>query len=390
MLTWKRLCCGLLISYGALCAPSLAEEPDPPPPEEQKEKATAPKVDVVFVLDTTGSMGGLLEGAKRKIWSIANEIARGKPTPDIRIGLVAYRDKGDAYVTKKTDLTDDLDGIYKELKGFQAGGGGDTPEHVNAALKEAIEGMSWSAEKGALRVIFLVGDAPPHEDYGDAFDHASLAKQAIEKDIIVNAIRCGGNAKTGEVWEAIAKKAEGTFVTIDQDGGVAAAVKTPFDAELAELGERLGRTRVAFGGEKARRKLEAKEKDAEDALAAAPEDAKADRAAAMSKGLAAGGGYLEIDLISAIEAGEKKLSDLKDEELPDEMKTMTPEERQAYVDGKLKERDDIRKRIAELDEKRDAHLKAEAEKAGGKDGFDKAVRKAIQEQAKKKGIAFEE
>src|SRR5262245_9038157 len=74
-----------------------------------------PQVEVVFVLDTTGSMGSLLEGAKKKIWSIASEIARGKPSPRLKIGLVAYRDKGDAYVTKVTDLHEDLDKIYGEL-----------------------------------------------------------------------------------------------------------------------------------------------------------------------------------------------------------------------------------------------------------------------------------
>ena len=66
-------------------------------------------MEVVFCLDTTGSMGGLIEGAKEKIWSICNQIAGGKPTPDLKVGLVAYRDKGDDYVTKVYDLTDDLD-----------------------------------------------------------------------------------------------------------------------------------------------------------------------------------------------------------------------------------------------------------------------------------------
>src|SRR3954467_7079620 len=85
------------------------------------------KVEVVFCLDTTGSMGGLLDGAKAKIWSICNQIAGGKPTPDLKVGLVAYKDKGDAYVTKVTDLTDDLDAVHGELMKFTPDGGGDTP-----------------------------------------------------------------------------------------------------------------------------------------------------------------------------------------------------------------------------------------------------------------------
>src|SRR5436309_15303678 len=92
-----------------------------------------PKVEVVFCLDTTGSMGGLIEGAKQKIWAICNQVASGKPTPDLKVGLVAYRDKGDAYVTRVTDLTDDLDEVHKHLMGFKAEGGGDAPESVNQA-----------------------------------------------------------------------------------------------------------------------------------------------------------------------------------------------------------------------------------------------------------------
>ena len=83
---------------------------------EQVEKKDRPTLEVVFVLDTTGSMGGLLEGAKAKIWSIASRMASGKPSPHIRVGLVAFRDRGDAYITKRLDLTDDLDNVYKQLQ----------------------------------------------------------------------------------------------------------------------------------------------------------------------------------------------------------------------------------------------------------------------------------
>src|SRR4051812_37962948 len=66
-----------------------------------------PAVEVAFVLDTTGSMGALIDGAKRKIWSIATAIVDSNPDADIRMGLVAYRDVGDDYVTQKVDLTTD-------------------------------------------------------------------------------------------------------------------------------------------------------------------------------------------------------------------------------------------------------------------------------------------
>src|SRR5437899_2180445 len=84
--------------------------------------APRPEVEVVFCLDTTGSMGGLINAAKQKIWAISNQIASGKPTPRVKIGLVAFRDRGDTYVTKVFDLTDDLDAIHGQLMGFHAQG----------------------------------------------------------------------------------------------------------------------------------------------------------------------------------------------------------------------------------------------------------------------------
>src|SRR5947209_4393129 len=151
----------ILLSVGVLCAAGLA----PARGDEPVAKESQPRVEVVFCLDTTGSMKGLIHAAKQKVWAICNQITTGKPTPHVKVGLVAYRDRGDAYVTKVFDLTDDLDGIYGHLMGFQAQGGGDFPESVNQALYDAVTQVKWSTDKKTLKMIFLVGDAPPHMDY---------------------------------------------------------------------------------------------------------------------------------------------------------------------------------------------------------------------------------
>lgn len=90
-----------------------------------------PAVEVMFVLDTSSSMTGLIAAAKDKIWSTANTLTSAEPVPDIRMGLVGYRDRGDAYVTAFTPLSDDLDAVVARLMQFEAVGGGDTPESVN-------------------------------------------------------------------------------------------------------------------------------------------------------------------------------------------------------------------------------------------------------------------
>lgn len=141
--------------------PADAEVREVPKGDDGLVKGEArPVLEVAFVLDTTGSMGGLLEGAKQKIWSIASRMASGKPTPRIRVGLVAYRDRTDAYVTQTFDLSEDLDAVYKNLRSFTAGGGGDTPEHVGKGLADAVEKLSWTTQGRVARMIFLVGDAP--------------------------------------------------------------------------------------------------------------------------------------------------------------------------------------------------------------------------------------
>src|SRR6478672_6965914 len=187
-------------------------------PKEIKDRK--PNVEVVFCLDTTGSMGGLIEGAKQKIWSISNQIVAGKPTPNLKVGLLAYRDRGDVYITKLTELTDDLDRIYANIKEYKAEGGGDTPESVNQALNEAVIKFKWSDDKETLKIIFLVGDAPPHMDYKDDVKYPETCKKAVEKGILINTIQCGVDAECTKAWKDIAVKSEGSYVAIPQDGGV--------------------------------------------------------------------------------------------------------------------------------------------------------------------------
>lgn len=112
-------------------------------------------LELVFVLDTTGSMGGLIDGAKQRIWGIINEVMQKPSKPRVRVGLVAYRDIGDEYVTKLLPITEDLDKAYTTLMDYQAGGGGDTPENVRKALAEGVRNAGWSkAGRGLARSSF--------------------------------------------------------------------------------------------------------------------------------------------------------------------------------------------------------------------------------------------
>jgi hypothetical protein len=340
--------------------------------------AARPRVEVAFVLDSTGSMGGLIEGAKQKIWSIANSIIVGKPTPEVRIGLVTYRDRGDEYVTKRFDLTADIDTVFQNLQSFAADGGGDDPESVNQALDEAVNRLSWSADRSVLKIIFLVGDYPPHMDYADDVKYTVSCQAAARKGLIINTVQCGDVPATTEVWQQIARLAEGSYVALAQSGNMT-VMATPFDEEIAKTSAALGGTVIAYGDDA--RQAEARHK-VENA-AGAPASVAADRAA---YNLASGGKAIQGrgDLLSDIEDGTIDPARLAPELLPLEMRKMTTPQRTAYIAKQKTARDSLNRTLADLGRKRADYISAEQKRlavAGTGDAFDTKVAEIIAAEA---------
>jgi len=343
-----------------------------------------PRIEVCFVLDTTGSMGGLIEGAKQKIWSIANEMISAQPTPELKLGLIGYRDRGDEYVVKSFSLTDDIDAIYGHLRDFQAAGGGDTPESVNEALAEAIHKMPWSSDNKVLKIIFLVGDAPPHMDYPNSPKYPDLCREAAKKDLIINTIQCGEMAETKPIWQEIAKLSEGSYVGISQSGNVA-VISTPMDKELSRLNERIGATLIPYGDSKLQAEVHAKYAVA----ASAPVSAMADRLSYNSKtGKAVQG---RGELVDALNDKRLKLDEIDQKKLPTELQKLDRDELQKRIAKTRDERADLQKQIVEVSKKREAYIQSENKRlaAEGKgDAFDQKVTETLHAQAAKKGISY--
>ena len=343
-----------------------------------------PRIEVCFVLDTTGSMGGLIEGAKQKIWSIANEMISAQPTPELKLGLIGYRDRGDEYVVKSFSLTDDIDAIYGHLREFQAGGGGDAPESVNEALAEAIHKMPWSSDSKVLKIIFLVGDAPPHMDYPNGPKYPDLCREAAKKDLIINTIQCGEMAETKPIWQEIAKLSEGSYVGISQSGNVA-VISTPMDKELSRLNERIGVTLIPYGDSKLQAEVHAKYAVA----ASAPVSAMADRLSYNSKtGKAVQG---RGELVDALNDKTLKLDEIDQKQLPAELQKLDRSELQKRIAKARDERADLQKQIVEVSKKREAYIQSENKRlaAEGKgDAFDQKVTETLHAQAAKKGISY--
>jgi Mg-chelatase subunit ChlD len=334
------------------------------------------EIDVVFALDTTGSMGGLLDGAKRTIFSIASHIKETNRNASLRIGLVAYRDTYDDYITRVFPMTEDIDNVFVELSQLTAGGGGDLPEHVNKALFDALA-MPWRTK--AAKMVFLVGDAPPAVRH-DAPDTETLAAQAAAQQITINTVRCGSNGDTELAWQRIASTAGGEYSSIVQDGGVR-EIATPYDAKMAELSRRIDESTIIYGDDGDRGRFDRKMA----AAAAAPATTAASRAdyyvtAGPSKGRD------DKDLVTGVIEGKVSIGSLEADKLPADLRNLDETERAAQIKARAEERQRLQAELAEVTGKRRQYLAKESAAAGASagSGFDAEVAKTVDKTLAKK------
>ncbi|OZG69734.1 hypothetical protein BTA51_29355 [Hahella sp. CCB-MM4] len=357
-----------------------------PPLAQTQDK---PKVEVVFVLDTTGSMSGLIQAAKENIWSIATTMASAKPAPEIKIGLVAYRDRSDAYVTRVTDLSSDLDSMYATLMDFQADGGGDNPESVNQALYDAVHRISWSEDKNAYKVIFLVGDAPAHMDYQDEVQYPETLKIANQRGIIVNTIQAGSAPDTHQEWMRIAGLNQGEYFQVSQSGN-AVAIATPFDDQIASLSKDLDETRMYYGSTEERQKM-AEKKAATEKLHAASSKASQAKRAMFNTSAAGEGNFLgDNELVEDIATGKVEFDSIAPSSLPEPMQALDKNEQLKLIKEKSEEREALRKQIAELTQQRQQFIEAKVKESGAEEeSLDYKIYSTVKAQAADIGLSYE-
>lgn len=371
--------------------PKTPPAPMPPPkPPAQTPIAVdqqRPRIEAVFVLDATGSMGGLIQAAKENIWSIASNMASAQPTPELRIGLVAFRDRGDDYVTRVFDLSTDLDSMYATLMDVQADGGGDHPEAVNKALYDAVHGMSWSQDASTYRTVFLVGDAPPQR-YPDEPATEEVLTTAAARGILVNSIQAGNQPDTRQAWQQIASLGQGDYFQVGQQGS-RIAVTTPFDDRIAALSKELDATRLFFGEPEAQAAMAAKQAAADKLHAGASPESRAKRA--VFNTTAGGRGNLlgTNELVDAVSSGRVELDEIAPAHLPTPLRELSPEERERTIAQQAARRAEISAEIDRLGAERQAHIDASLAKQEGKeDSLDYRLLRTVQAQAAKKGLVY--
>lgn len=347
-----------------------------------------PKIQVALILDTSGSMDGLIDQAKSQLWKMVNELATSKrdgKIPSIELALYEYGK--DAIAAEKghlqalVPLTNDLDLVSEKLFALQTNGG---EEYCGWAIKDATQTLEWSTNKEDLKIVIIAGN----EGFNQGpEDYKVSCKEAITNGIVVNTIFCG-DCKEGIrlLWQDGADRAEGKYLCINQNDKVA-HIPTPFDSELGQLNDKLNETYIAYGAEGAMRQQRQVTQDANAATYGAGNVAS--RAASKSKKSAYNN--KEWDAVDAMEEDEEIVEEMEEEYLPDEMKGMTVEERKKYIKDKAEERANIQKEIQEIAEKREAFIaKKRKEEAGNSNNtLDQVMLKTIREQATKRGYEFE-
>jgi hypothetical protein len=371
-----------LISYLLLITLSLLIFTLPLAAAPEKNQAL---IQLAILLDTSNSMDGLIEQAKTQIWSIVNELARAKKdgkSPRLEVGLYEYGNNNipvnKGYVRLVQPLTSDLDKISEELFKLTTNGG---DEYCGKVINDATQSLKWSSSNDHYKMIVIAGNEPFTQG---TTDYKKACKTAAGKGIIINTIFCGDFQEGVETkWKDGADLSDGTYANINQDQQMI-AINAPQDGEILKLGQELNKTYVPYGalGESSQKR---QEKEDANALSAAPE-AAVQRSAAKSSALYENSVW---DLVDAVKAkGFGVLDNIKDEELPPEMKKMTKAERKAYLENKLKQRGAIQNKINQLNKERQVYVDKEMQRQSKDNSLGKAIVTAIRAQAGQKNFKF--
>jgi hypothetical protein len=363
--------------------------PDPikPIPEPPIVENDRPVVQIALLLDTSSSMDGLIEQAKSQLWKIVNAFDPAKlngKRPRLEIAIYEYGNDSlspaSGYIRQVIPFSEELDRVSEALFALTTNGGS---EYAGQALQTALADLEWSKSKGALKLAFIAGNEDFHQG---PMNPGEIIRSAAAQGIVVNTIFCGPEqAIDAAGWKNGALLADGRFMTIDHNQQIV-HIDAPQDKAIAELGVKLNDTYIAFGTS-----------GMEGARRQAVEDRNS---AAIGQGSAVQRGLFKSsynyrnsswELVDAVRDGKVKIGDLDEESLPANMRSMSKEQREAYVKGRLAERERIQSEIQKLAKERDSYVAQQQKKMAEADTgtLDMAMIDAVRGQASKKGWQFE-
>lgn len=355
-------------------------------PVVNEVSAKKTKIQVAILLDTSGSMQGLIEQAKSRLWNIVNTLTTLKyngEAPDIEIALYEYgsykRYDGD-YIRRITPLTADLDLISKELFALTTNG---SEEYCGTVIQRAVNELEWGNSKADMKLIYIAGN----EEFTQGnISYKTAIANALKKDIFVNTIHCGSeDVGIGDFWQDAALRGNGKFFNIDANATVR-AIKTPFDPQIILCNEKLNDTYIGYGIVGKERKMN---QTVQDRNAGSISSANyTERAVSKSKAVYKNTSW---DLVDKVKEDKDALSRIKKEELPEELRNKSLEELKTFIKQKEEERTLIQKEINELAVKRQIYIDEQLKKEGENKGDDlgKAITESVLAVAKIKGYTAE-
>ncbi len=375
---WMITITVLGLAVGTLSTSSAAVPPD----------TSEPRVQLALLLDTSNSMDGLIDQAKSQLWKIVNEFIvaeRDGQRPVLEVALYEYGNDNlsveEGYVRRVLPLTTDLDRVSQELFALTTNGG---HEYCGTVISCAGSELEWASSADDLKTIFIAGNEPFTQ--GSVL-YTEACRIAASKGITVNTIFCGPYAEgAGTGWRDGALRADGSYMNIDQNQEVVHIV-APQDEKIEELGELLNDTYVPYGAEGDQCEEVQEE-----------QDKRAGRigwGALVQRSVTKASPHYRNDrwdLVDAVREGTVELETLDEDQLPEEMRSMTQSEKEAYVRDRESKREELQQQIQELNEQRKAYVAEERKKQAesGENTFDTAVIQVIREQAEQKSFTFEE
>lgn len=342
------------------------------------------KIQVAILLDTSGSMDGLIDQAKSRLWNIVNTLTtlkfKGK-TPKIEIALYEYGNDNISsrknYIRQVTPLTTDLDLLSEKLFALTTNGGS---EYCGAVIAEAVKSLEWGSRDADMKLIYIAGNEPFTQG---PVNYKNAIAQALDNKIFVNTILCGNWGDSA--WSDAAARGKGKHFTIDHNRRVR-YYATPYDDRISECNVKLNDTYVSYGRVGVAKK---ESQVAQDANAQKMSSSNyVERAVSKTKKAYSNSSW---DLVDKIKEDKDVINNLKESELPKELKGKSKEEIEKFVVQKEKERTTIQKEIAELAQKRQAYIDEQMEKDGEAEGDDlgKAINQSIVDLATLKGYTVE-
>jgi hypothetical protein len=338
------------------------------------------KIQVAILLDTSGSMDGLIEQAKSRLWNIVNTLTTLKysgKTPTIEIALYEYGNDGITveknYIRQVAPLTNDLDLISEKLFSLRTNGGS---EYCGAVISDAIKELKWDDGKNNMKLVYICGN----EGFNQGpINYKAAISDALKKGIYINTIFCGNqNDGIQLLWKDGADVAQGKYFNINSNE-VIRYIATPYDVRINELNIKINMTYISYGAQGEAKKMNqaVQDKNAESISVAN----STERAVSKSKAAYTNTNW---DLVDRVKEDEDAISKIKPEEMPAELKGKSEKEIKIIVEEKTKEREAIQKEIAELAKKRQDYIDVEAKKQNTTDDLGNAISNSIIELAKTK------